>query len=74
MPMTKIFTENDLVRFLYGEVNEDERKAIKESILNDNQLRIKISELRKVVQSLNAFIMKAPEDIVSKAMCASRNI
>lgn len=72
--MTKTFTENDLVRFLYNEVNEEERAEIKESLLTDIQLQNKISELRKVMDSLDAFIMKAPEEAVSRILYASKNL
>lgn len=74
MPMTKTFTENDLVRFLYDEVTEDERADIKESLLTDIQLQSKIGELRKVMESLDAFVMKAPEEAVSRILYASKNL
>ena len=74
MPMIKTFTENDLVRFLYDEVNEDERAEIRESLLTDNQLRIKISELGKVIDSLDAFNIKAPKDATDRILYASRNL
>ncbi|MEQ9402220.1 MAG: hypothetical protein RIM99_01435 [Cyclobacteriaceae bacterium] len=72
--MIKTFTENDLVRFLYDEVSEDERVEIKESLLTDNQLQNKISELREVMTSLDAFVMKAPEEVVSRILYASKNL
>ena len=73
MPMTKTFTENDLVRFLYNEVNEDERVEIKESLLTNNQLQNTVSELRRVMDMLDAFVMKAPEEVVSRIAYASKN-
>ena len=71
--MTKTFTENDLVRFLYNEVNEDERVEIKESLLTNNQLQNTVSELRRVMDMLDAFVMKAPEEVVSRIAYASKN-
>ena len=72
--MIKTFTENDLVRFLYDEVNEEERADIRESLLTDIQLQNKISELRRMMESLDAFVMKAPGEVVSRILYASRNL
>ncbi len=74
MPMIKTSTENDLVRFLYNEVSEDERADIKESLLTDIQLQDKVSELRDVMESLDTFVMKAPESAVSRILYASKNL
>ena len=74
MPMIKTFTENDLVRFLYDEVNEEERAEIRESLLTDIQLQNQIGELRRVMESLDAFVMKAPSEAVSRILYASKNL
>lgn len=72
--MIKTFTENDLVRFLYDEVNDNEREEIRESLLTDIQLQNKITELRRVMESLDAFVMKAPREAVSRILYASKNL
>jgi len=72
--MIKTFTENDLVRFLYDEVNEEERADIRESLLTDIQLQDQIGELRRVMESLDAFVMKAPSEAVSRILYASKNL
>lgn len=74
MPMIKTTTENDLVRFLYDEVREDERTEIKELLLTDNKLQEKVSELKETMDSLDAFTMKAPKDAVSRILYASKNL
>lgn len=71
--MIKTFTENDLVRFLYDEVSNEERAEIRESLLTDIQLQNKINELRRVMESLDAFVMKAPKEVVSRILYASKN-
>ncbi len=72
--MTKTFTENDLVRFLYDELDEEERTEISEHLLTDSQLQNKISELKRVMDALDAFVMKAPEDTVSRILYTSKNL
>ena len=72
--MTKTFTENDLLRFLYDEVNEDERLEMKESLCADIELRTRLDELQEAKAALDAFTMKAPSDVVSRILYASKNL
>ncbi len=72
--MTKTFTKDDLVRFLYEEVNEDERLDIKESLSADMELRSSLDELKEAKALLEDFSMKAPEDVVSRILYASKNL
>ncbi len=72
--MTKTFTENDLLRFLYDEVNEDERLDINESLSADMELRTKLDELTEAKSSLDAFTVKAPSEVVSRILYASKNL
>ena len=72
--MTKTFTENDLLRFLYDEVNEDERLEMKESLCADIELRTRLDELQEAKSALDAFTMKAPSDVVSRILYASKNL
>ena len=72
--MTKAFTENDLLRFLYDEVNEDERLDINESLSADMELRTKLDELTEAKSSLDAFTVKAPSEVVSRILYASKNL
>lgn len=72
--MTKTFTENDLIRFLYNEVDSNERLEIEESLITDSQLQNRITELRKTTDQLDDFVMKAPKDVVSRILYASKNL
>ena len=72
--MTKTFTKNDLVRFLYDEVNEDERLDIKEALSTDMELRSSLDELEEAKSLLDRFSMKAPEEVVARILYASKNL
>lgn len=72
--MTKTFTENDLLRFLYDEVNEDERLDLNESLSADIELRTKLDELREAKAELETFTMKAPQPVVDRILYASKNL
>ena len=73
-PMTKTFTKDDLVRFLYDEVNEDERLEIKEALYTDINLRASLDELKESMSMLDGFLMEAPKDVVSRILYASKNL
>lgn len=72
--MTKTITENDLLRFLYDEVNEDERLEMNESLSADIELRTKLDELEEAKSALDAFTVKAPSEVVSRILYASKNL
>ena len=72
--MTKTFTEDDLVRFLYNEVNEDERLEINESLCADMDLRSSLEEMKEAMSLLDAFEMKAPKEVVSRILYTSKNL
>ena len=72
--MTKTFTENDLVRFLYDDVNEDERLEMTESLSADMELRTKLDELGEAKSALEVLTIKAPNAVVSRILYASKNL
>lgn len=72
--MIKTFTEDDLVRFLYDELNEDERLEMRESLCADMELRARLDELEEAKSALEALTIKAPNDVVSRILYASKNL
>ncbi|MFK7952366.1 MAG: hypothetical protein AB8B73_05935 [Ekhidna sp.] len=72
--MIKTFTKNDIVRFLYDEVNEDEKADINDAMLSDFELHEHVGELRSAMESLDTFEMKAPSGVVSRILYASKNV
>ena len=46
--MIKTFTENDLVRFLYDEMSEQESADLREAMLTDDELRQAMDQLKSV--------------------------
>lgn len=72
--MTKTFTENDLVRFVYDEVSEDERLDLNESLQADMDLRSSLEHINEAKSLLEDFTLKAPKDVVSRILYASKNL
>lgn len=74
MRMTKTFTNDDLIRLLYDEVNEDERLEMRESLSADMDLRAQMDELKEAKAALDGFRLKAPQDVVNRILYASKNL
>ena len=72
--MTKTFTEDDLVRFVYDEINEDERLDLKESLESDIVLRSSLEQISEAKELLEDFTLKAPKEVVSRILYASKNL
>ncbi len=72
--MITAFTENDLVRFLYEEVNEDERLDIKEVLNADMELQSIMDELKEAKLLLENFSLKVSKNVVSRILSASKNL
>lgn len=72
--MIKTFTENDVVRFVYDEVTEPERTELKEALESDNHLSEENFEMNEIVKMLDAFVVKAPDSVVTSILYASKNM
>ncbi|MBX2895519.1 MAG: hypothetical protein KF763_08750 [Cyclobacteriaceae bacterium] len=51
--MTKTFTQNDLIRFIYHETSEEETREINKALLCDSNLQAQYNELNATHQHLN---------------------
>jgi len=72
--MTKTFTEDDVVRFLYHELNEDDRLRMDESLKFDVELQASLEEMEEAKSLLDSFSIKAPKEVVSRILYASKNL
>lgn len=59
--MTKLFTEIDLIRYVYGETSETENTEIENAIICDSGLNESLNELKLMYESLNNLIQSPPE-------------
>ncbi len=64
--MTKIFTENDLIRYIYGETNEEESAAIEHAVLCDAELSEQLNNLSAICQGLDNLIVDPSERALDK--------
>jgi len=59
--MTKLFTENDLILYIYGETSEKQNSEIKSALICDSELNEKLNELRSVYVGLDNLIVSPSE-------------
>ena len=66
--MTKTFTENDLLRFIYGELTPQEKKELELSLITDEGLRDQLRQLQEINAGLDRVQFKAPEKAVQQIL------
>ena len=52
-PMHKTFTKEDLLRYIYGEMNREEREEIRSVILEDDTVQTEYLALKEAKECLN---------------------
>ncbi|WP_258102897.1 hypothetical protein [Marinoscillum sp. MHG1-6] len=72
MPMTKTFTENDLVGFIYGELDKAKYHEVEQALLVDQSLQEKYDELKEVVSQLNKLKYQPSEKSVRNILNFSK--
>ncbi len=70
--MTKTFTENDLVRFLYDELSKNEKLALEQALLTDTDLQTQLDKLRAVMSDLNNVQFSPSKRSVNKILDFSK--
>ena len=66
--MTKTFTENDLVRFLYGELTNDEKKDLEQALITDNDLQCRLNDLQSVIRDLEHMNSSPSTRVIDKIL------
>lgn len=71
--MTKTFTEDDLVRFIYGETTPTESEAIANAIMVDDVMQDTYRKLKETVSFMNKGMMAPGEKVVNNILNYSKN-
>ena len=70
--MTKTFTENDLVRFLYNELSKSESEEIERAILTDEELQEQINKLKTLQQDMDNLRLSPSKRTIGKILAYSK--
>lgn len=63
--MTKTFTQDDLIRYVYDEMSEHEATELEQALIVDNQLQDQYKELAAIKNRLD-HSLKQPSDRIIK--------
>lgn len=72
--MTKTFTPNDVLRFLYKETSEEEDREIQQAIMIDSTLMDSYEELLEIKNSIDHVEIQAPNQLVNKILDYSKKL
>jgi anti-sigma factor RsiW len=70
--MHKTFTQEDLVRFLYGEMNAEERMEMREAFQEDADLKAEFLALKETKESLDTARLSPSEMSVQNVMAYAK--
>jgi anti-sigma factor RsiW len=71
--MIKVFTQTDLIRYLYHETTEEEKKEIDKALLRDDELKTLYAELRSVVKELDSSHAEPSSSTIHSILSYSRS-
>lgn len=72
--MTKTFTRNDLIRYIYQETTEREKQEIEQKLLLDNKLFEEYKNLAEVSMELDRVNLSPSEKTINKILNFSKTI
>ena len=72
--MTKTFTRNDLIRYIYQETTEREKQKIEQELLLDNKLFEEYKNLAEVSMELDRIELSPSQKTINKILNFSKTI
>ena len=72
--MTKTFTRNDLIRYIYQETTEREKQEIEQKLLVDNKLFEEYKNLAEVSMELDRVDLSPSEKTINTILNFSKTI
>ena len=62
--MTKLFTPNDLIRYIYQEMTEGEQELLMQALHSDESLMQEYMEMLSTIESMDQFQLNPSEKVV----------
>lgn len=72
--MIKTFTQTDLIRYLYRETTEEEKREIDRALVRDGKLKALYNELRAAIKDLDEATLQPSEATVFNILNYSRTL
>ena len=71
--MIKNFTENDIIQYLYNELNEDYIIVVKNKMEKSEKLRSEFFAFDEIKNLIDGFVLEVPPKITNRLIELSRN-
>jgi hypothetical protein len=72
--MTKTFTRNDVIRYAYNELNNEEKQNIELAMLLDQDLADQFYELSRLKRSLNKIAKEPSQRVIDNILDYSKSL
>jgi anti-sigma factor RsiW len=66
--MTKTFTQNDIIRYIYHELEDAEKRALEQQLLIDDELRDQYLSLSQMKQRLSAVELRPSDAVIESVL------
>lgn len=73
MPMTKTFTQTDLIRYLYHEITEEEERQINKALLGDAELRQQYAAMVALKKEMDNAMLEPSKETVKHILNYARS-
>lgn len=71
--MTKLFTPNDLVRYIYQEMKEDENELLVQALHSDESLMEEYIEMLSTIEQLDQIQVNPSEKVVQAIKSSAKS-
>lgn len=72
--MIKTFTQNDVIRFIYDEVTEEERVDILNALITDNELADFYYSIVQVKEDMSSIARQPSDAVIENILRFSRDV
>ena len=72
--MTKTFTQNDVIRYIYHETSDVESAEIESALMSDNELLRYYQEYSLMKRRLQRAIKEPKESVLTKVLAYSKSL
>ncbi len=74
MPMTKTFTQDDLIRYIYHETSDQENKEIENALICDDVILEMFNKLKSTIQQLDKIEKSPSGQTIDKILDYSKSV
>ncbi len=74
MPMTKTFTQDELIRYIYHETSDQENKEIENALICDDVILEMYKKLKNTIEQLDKIEQSPSGKVIDKILNYSKSV